>query len=269
MTDQHRLPKASSDPLLPLHSQQNQQQQLLLPARTMSQQQIQRQPRHKQRRLRPRRASSLGHAVIQRPSQQHSQQQPLLDVGRIHSGSTVAGFVVGTIFEATVMGLLAVLDYHETSSVDFPLFCAILALCIILWWTGICQVVLFHMDHLLSEHNNILMGHSAVHSADAKITLYGHFNGGLAMGMALECLVLQYVLRRQSQPPNDFEFDGPSFNNDGPLLGLVSGIFVLGCVGLTLVRAYGTATIAATHKGWAVPKKGYRKLSANLDSSMV
>ena len=125
------------------------------------------------------------------------------------------------------------------------------------------------MDHLLSEHNsnnNIVLAHSAAHSADAKITLYGHFNGGLAMGMVLECLVLQYVLghRQRRQTTNDFAFDDdvPLFN-DGPLLGLVSGIFVVGCVGLTLVRAYGTI---APQKGWASPKKEYRKLSANRDS---
>ena len=72
-----------------------------------------------------------------------------MDLARIHSGSTVAGFVVGTTFEATLLGLLALLDHHETAHHDYPLFVSVLTLCVVAWWSGIFHIIFGQMDHLL------------------------------------------------------------------------------------------------------------------------
>lgn len=138
-------------------------------------------------------------------------------LARIHSGSAVAGFVVGTTFEAALMGWLACLHVNGCLE-DPPLFLALMALFVCASWSGIFHVVLQQMDVLLEMAHN------------TPLALYTYFSVGLAAGLGLECAILHRILQGGqaslllSQPQG--------------ILGLVSIVFGLGCVGLTVVRTY-------------------------------
>lgn len=132
----------------------------------------------------------------------------------------MAGFVVGTLFEACLMGWLAGLHVKGVAEGDPPLFGALLALFLFASWSGIFHVVLLHMDALVD------MAPSVVHPS----ILYGHFIGGLALGLGLEYAILHHILLARRN------LGMLLATKLGFTLGATSVVFGLGCVGLALLR---------------------------------
>jgi len=129
------------------------------------------------------------------------------------------GFLVGTTFEATMFGLLAWMDGMN----DYAFMLASLTLCVMGYLSTVHHVVLHHMDQLLSA---IIAPEQRI-AADDRIQIYGQFNAGVFLGMALECFVLQTVLGKTS-----------SVDMSSHVLGIMSILFGIGCATLSLVRAY-------------------------------
>jgi hypothetical protein len=139
----------------------------------------------------------------------------------------VAGFVVGTTFEAALMGWLACLHVNGALD-DPPLFGALMALFVIASWSGIFHGVLYQIDVLLELANT----HNP--KDNDPLVLYGHFNLGLAVGLGLECAILHHILARTSHGHTAALL----LSQPRGILGMVSIVFGVGCVGLTLVRSH-------------------------------
>jgi hypothetical protein len=183
-------------------------------------------------RRRPRRSSSVpvklgagssSYHQSARPKKDQQQPQPhAQDLASLHSGSAVAGFVVGTTFEACLVGLVALLHLYHNLPHEDPLLCgAILTLAVVLAWSLLFQVVLFQLDALFPTHKH-----------DPYNNLYGHFNMGLAWGMGLECILLQFIFQRRST------YLSHLLSPISTTVGMTSIIFGLGCVGMTVMRTY-------------------------------
>jgi len=166
----------------------------------------------------PRSTHSTTHAQVQQ-----------FNAARILSGSAVAGFVVGTTFEACLMGLLTLLQLQHTSQTDYPLFVACLSLLVTSSWTGIFHLILNQIDALVDMLPAAVPNSSNGTKLSQLLSLYGHFNGGLALGMGLECIILQYVLSNRKATAD---------TNEHYWLSVVSIVFGMGCLGLTGVRCY-------------------------------
>ncbi|CAB9522877.1 expressed unknown protein [Seminavis robusta] len=236
---------SAAAPLLPLHQQQSQQQQS--PTRsTVSRASNSDSMRRSRRRPRPlpRRSSSSPLSTLRRqtPPSPVQVQPPPLD--RLHSGSAVAGFVVGTTFEAILIGLLAFLQLRGNIPETDPLLAyAILCLVVLLAWSLLFQFVLSQLDALCPP----------LQKYDPQSNLYGHFNMGLAWGMGLECTLLQFIFSKHHSSVLSSLLVSPS-------IGIVSLVFGVGCVGMTVMRTYYQQNSSSQNKLFHSSSSSYQRL---------